>query len=71
MPGAPVIYFRVRDIQAVAGSLRDQGVEIRTEAHVVHRTPTMELWLCEFVDAEGNTMCLMSEVATENSGAAS
>ena len=57
------IYFQVADIRAVAASLREQGVRFRAEPHVVHRTPTSELWLAEFSDPDGNHLALMSEVA--------
>jgi len=41
------------------------GVEPQGAApHVVHRAPTYELWLAEFLDPDGNHLALMSEVAT-------
>lgn len=57
------VYFRVEDIQDVYASLKAQGVKFRVEPHVVHRTPTAELWLAEFNDPDGNQLALMSEVA--------
>ena len=57
------IYFRVSDIKGVASSLMEHGVAFLAEPHIVHRTPTMELWLAEFKDADGNSLSLMSEVA--------
>jgi predicted enzyme related to lactoylglutathione lyase len=36
--------------------------------HVVHRTPTGELWLAEFTDPDGNQLALMSEVAGRATG---
>jgi len=57
------IYFQVPDIAAVHASLRESGVQFRAEPHVVHRTPTSELWLAEFTDPFGNHLALMSEKA--------
>jgi methylmalonyl-CoA/ethylmalonyl-CoA epimerase len=57
------IYFQVSDISAVFSSLKDKGVRFMAEPHVVHRTPSYELWLAEFTDPDGNQLALMSEVA--------
>lgn len=57
-----VIYFHVPDIHAVFETLRERGVAFGADPHVVHRTPSTELWLCEFVDPDGNHLALMSEV---------
>ena len=58
------IYFQVPDIDAVYGSLKGKGVAFRAAPHVVHRTPTAELWLAEFTDPDGNQLALMGEKAT-------
>lgn len=57
------IYFQVSDIHAVFSSLKDKGVRFKAEPHIVHRTPSSELWLAEFTDPDGNQLALMSEVA--------
>jgi len=57
------IYFKVPDIRGVAASLKERGVEFLSDPHVVHRTPTSELWLANFVDPDGNQLALMSETA--------
>jgi methylmalonyl-CoA/ethylmalonyl-CoA epimerase len=57
------IYFRVGDIKKVHATLTGQGVRFQSEPHVVHRTPTTELWLAEFTDPDDNQLALMSEVA--------
>lgn len=57
------IYFRVEDIEAVHSALKAAGVRFQQGPHVVHRTPTTELWLAEFTDPDGNQLALMSEVA--------
>jgi methylmalonyl-CoA/ethylmalonyl-CoA epimerase len=60
------IYFRVPDIHAVFSSLQAQGVQFATSPHLVHRTPTSELWLAEFRDPDGNQLALMAEVNVGN-----
>jgi methylmalonyl-CoA/ethylmalonyl-CoA epimerase len=66
-PGEPrqhgsTIYFKVQDIQAVHRTLSERGVQFRATPHVVHRTPSYELWLAEFDDPDGNPLALMAEV---------
>lgn len=56
------VYFKVPDIHAVARTLTTRGVSFAVNPHVVHRTPTSELWLAEFRDPDGNPLALMSEV---------
>ncbi len=55
------VYFRVGDIHAVFRTLVERGVAFAKGPHVAHRTPTTELWLCEFKDPDGNQLALMSE----------
>ncbi len=55
------VYFRVSDIQAVHATLEDRGVRFANDPHVVHRTPSVALWLAEFSDPDGNHLALMSE----------
>lgn len=59
------IYFQVPDIHAVFASLKDEGVAFKAEPHIVHRTPTIELWLAEFNDPDGNQLALMGEIALQ------
>ena len=56
-----MIYLKVADIRAVAATLESRGVTFANAPHVVHRTPTSELWLAEFRDPDGNPLCLMYE----------
>jgi methylmalonyl-CoA/ethylmalonyl-CoA epimerase len=55
------IYFQVADIHAVFDTLEKRGVKFHAGPHVVHRTPTSELWLSEFTDPDGNQLALMGE----------
>jgi methylmalonyl-CoA/ethylmalonyl-CoA epimerase len=57
------IYFQVADIKGVHAALKAKGVNFRAAPHLVHRTPTSELWLAEFTDPDGNQLCLLSETA--------
>jgi methylmalonyl-CoA/ethylmalonyl-CoA epimerase len=57
------VYFKVHDIHGVFSTLKAQGVNFSADPHLVHRTPTSELWLAEFTDPDGNLLALMSEVA--------
>ena len=61
------IYFRVPDIHAVHATLADRGVRFVAAPHVVHRTDGSELWLAEFVDADGNQLALMAELSVARS----
>lgn len=63
------IYFRVKDINSVFSSLRDNGVKFVANPHLVNRTPKSELWLAEFTDPDGNQLALMSEVAVADARA--
>ncbi|MFN2400146.1 MAG: VOC family protein [Gemmatimonadaceae bacterium] len=61
-----LVYFRVADINAVYQTLVKRGVAFAAAPHVVHRTPTSELWLGEFRDPDGNQLALMSETARQS-----
>ena len=60
-PGS-VIYFKVPDIQATYGELREQDVSFEGEPHLIARMPDHELWMAFFRDSEGNMLALMSEI---------
>ena len=57
------IYFQVPEIGAVFSSLKRNGVSFMAEPHIVHRTPSMELWLAELQDPFANPLALMAEVS--------
>lgn len=56
-----MVYFKVKDIHAVYQTLLSRGVTFPAPPHMVHRTPSYELWLTEFRDPDGNSLALMSE----------
>lgn len=55
---ASILYFDVPDVLAAHDELKRKGARFRTEPHCVHRDGPRELWLADFHDSEGNTMCL-------------
>ena len=57
------IYFKVPDIHAVHAHLVARHVVFNAAPHLVHRTPTSELGLAQFLDPDGNQLALMSEIA--------
>ncbi|HEY5552496.1 MAG TPA: VOC family protein [Opitutaceae bacterium] len=60
--GTSVLYFKVEDIDSAAASLKDRGVTITDEPHVIAKMDTYDLWMAFFRDSEGNMLGLMSEV---------
>ena len=56
-----LVYFRVQDLQATHGSLRERGVEFTEEPHMVARMPDHDLWLAFIRDPSGNLLGLMEE----------
>jgi methylmalonyl-CoA/ethylmalonyl-CoA epimerase len=60
-PGT-ILYFKVKDIQAVHGALKKSGVEFVDEPHLVARMPDHDLWLVFLKDPDGNVLGLMDEV---------
>jgi methylmalonyl-CoA/ethylmalonyl-CoA epimerase len=59
-PGSLLYYF-VKDIEAVHRELADKGVKFLEKPHVVAKLPDHDLWLAAFDDSEGNTMGIMEE----------
>lgn len=57
-----VVYFRVEDIHGVHAALKNRGVPIVQEPHLVARMKSHDLWLSFLKDPDGNTLALMSEV---------
>lgn len=57
----PIVYFKVPDIHAAVVALRARKAPIRSEAHVVTRLGSMDLWLAFTEDPDGHPVGLMSE----------
>jgi methylmalonyl-CoA/ethylmalonyl-CoA epimerase len=60
-PGS-ILYYRVADIQATASQLREKGVTLEGEPHLIARLTDHDLWMAFLRDSEGNMLALMSEV---------
>lgn len=60
---APLLYYRVADLQAAVTALQARGVSFESAPHMVHRAADHELWMAGFRDPDGNHLLLMSEVA--------
>ena len=57
-----VLYFKTDDLPAGFATLKDRGVTVLGEPHLIAKMPDHELWMAFFRDSEGNTFALMSEV---------
>jgi methylmalonyl-CoA/ethylmalonyl-CoA epimerase len=57
-----ILYFRVDDIHGAHSALKDRGVPIVQEPHLVARMKSHDLWLSFFKDPDGNALALMSEI---------
>ncbi|MGA3069590.1 MAG: VOC family protein [Terracidiphilus sp.] len=57
-----ILYFRVEDIHGVHSALKNRGVPIAQEPHLVARMKSHDLWLSFFKDPDGNALALMSEI---------
>lgn len=58
---ASVLYYKVRDIDAAYGLLRERGVAFEGEPHLIARLPDHDLWMAFFRDPDRNLLALMSE----------
>ena len=56
-----VLYYRVSDIDAAYERLFANGVAFLSGPHLVHKTPSSELWMAGFRDSEGNYAQLMCD----------
>jgi len=55
-------YFKVDDIHGATAALKDRGVTMADEPHVIAKMDTYDLWMAFFRDSEGNMHGLMREV---------
>jgi len=61
-PHGTVLYFKTDDLQSGFATLRERGVHILGEPHLIAKMPDHELWMAFAEDPEGNLLGLMSEV---------
>ncbi len=57
-----VIYFDVKDIHVSYKELKKKGVSFVDEPHLIAKMDDTETWMVFFMDTEGNTQALMSEM---------
>ena len=57
-----VIYFDVKDIHVSYKELQEKGVPFVDEPHLVAKMDDTETWMAFFMDTEGNTQALVSEM---------
>jgi predicted enzyme related to lactoylglutathione lyase len=64
-PGTPsgnsVVYFSAEDLDSVHEALVAAGVKILRAPHMIAELPHADLWMCEFLDPEGNVLAVQSE----------
>ncbi|HMC54417.1 MAG TPA: VOC family protein [Gemmatimonadaceae bacterium] len=59
--GSSMLYFFVKDIHAVQGSLAAKGVQFLGEPHIIAKMPDHDLWLTALRDSEGSLIGIMEE----------
>lgn len=62
-PGAghSFLYFRTSDMQGQLAALKEKGVVIHKEPHIIAKMPDHDLWLMWIRDSEGNLLGIMEE----------
>lgn len=55
------IYFRVSDLLLAVKALRDKGVAIESEPHLISPMPDHDLWMAFIRDPDGHLIGLMME----------
>jgi methylmalonyl-CoA/ethylmalonyl-CoA epimerase len=55
------IYFRSNDISALLAILKEKGVSIHQEPHIIAKMPDHDLWLMWIRDSETNLLGVMEE----------
>jgi DNA-binding CsgD family transcriptional regulator/catechol 2,3-dioxygenase-like lactoylglutathione lyase family enzyme len=59
-----LLYWQVADIAAAHAALKQRGVQFMNAPHMIFKHPDgTEEWLCNFKDAEGRPLGLISQVA--------
>jgi methylmalonyl-CoA/ethylmalonyl-CoA epimerase len=62
--GGTIIYFKVDDLHAIYGALKQRSVAFMDEPHLIAKMPDHDLWMVFLKDTEGNVIGLMCEVRT-------
>jgi methylmalonyl-CoA/ethylmalonyl-CoA epimerase len=61
-PHGTVLYYLTADLPAAFAVLKQRGVKIVREPHLIAKMPDHELWMAFLEDPEGNLFGMMSEV---------
>ena len=61
-PPGSILYYTVDDIHEAHGILSERGVTFENEPHLIADMGSHELWMCFFLDTEGNHLALMAEI---------
>jgi methylmalonyl-CoA/ethylmalonyl-CoA epimerase len=61
VPGQGAIYFRVADLVLTTKALRDKGIAIESEPHLISPMPDHDLWMSFIRDPDGHLIGLMME----------
>lgn len=59
--GGTIVYLRVAELESSAAQLKEQGVEVVQEPHLVAPMKDYDLWLAFVKDPAGNVLGLMEE----------
>jgi methylmalonyl-CoA/ethylmalonyl-CoA epimerase len=62
VPHGTVLYYQTADLPATFAALKQRGVKIVREPHLIAKMPDHELWMAFLEDSEGNLLGMMSEV---------
>jgi methylmalonyl-CoA/ethylmalonyl-CoA epimerase len=62
--GNSLVYFQTDDIDAVHVRLKERGVLIDQEPHLIAKLPDRDVWLMEIRDSESNLLGIMEERRT-------
>ena len=57
-----ILYYKIADIGETHRALESAGVEVVEVPHLIAQMPDHDLWIGSYLDSEGNTFALMSEV---------
>jgi len=60
--GGTILYFKVADILATYGALKDRGVKFIQAPQLVAKMPDHDLWMTFLKDPDGNTLGVMCEI---------
>ena len=60
--GGTIVYLTVERIADSVAAMKARGVKFLTDEHLIAKLPDREVWLADFKDPDGQSVCLMSEV---------